>query len=181
MRVDVGAARGWAAAAAGRLSRAAAEAGASRARRLAGAARTLGHHTDGQRRDLHQKIREMRASSARALDRGSRESARRALVLSRKRDAATISVATSERALKRSASALARHEGAATAARAATLDRLAQTLAAHEPERVLERGYAIVTDREGEVISKATSARDASRLRVRFADDDVPVEVTEDE
>ncbi len=91
------------------------------------------------------------------------------------------SAAASERALAGSASALARHERAATAARAEALDRLAQTLAAHEPERVLERGYAIVTDREGEVISKATSARDASRLRVRFADDDVPVEVSEDE
>ncbi len=46
------------------------------------------------------------------------------------------------------------------AARGAALERLAQTLAAHEPERVLERGYAIVTDREGDVISKATAARE---------------------
>ena len=65
VRVDVGLARGRIAAAGGRLARGAAAAGPSRARNLATVARTLGHHTDGQRRNLHQKVREMRASSAR--------------------------------------------------------------------------------------------------------------------
>ena len=37
------------------------------------------------------------------------------------------------------------------------------------------------TDRAGEVISKAATAREESRLRVRFSDDDVPVEVSDDE
>jgi exodeoxyribonuclease VII large subunit len=181
VRVDVGAASSWIGAAAGRLVRGGREAAAVRARRLAGVARTLGHHTDGQRRDLHQMIREMRASSARALDRGAHESGRRALVLSRKREAAIHAVSASQRGLIASASSLARNEGAAPAARAEALARLAQTLAAHEPERVLERGYAIVTDRQGDLISKAATARDRSRLRVRFADDDVAVEVTDDE
>ena len=40
----------------------------------------------------------------------------------------------------------------AAASRAADLRRIAQTLAAHDPDRVLERGYAIVTDAGGEEI-----------------------------
>ena len=64
--------------------------GCGRMRRLAGFARALGHHTDGQRRDLHQKIREIRAASRRAIDAATEGSARRALVLQRKRDAAVL-------------------------------------------------------------------------------------------
>jgi exonuclease VII large subunit len=70
---------------------------------------------------------------------------------------------------------------AATSSRAAALERLAQTLAAHEPDRVRERGYAIVTDQGGDVVSSAERARRESRVRVRFADDDVLTEVIDDE
>ena len=61
------------------------------------------------------------------------------------------------------------------------MKRIAQTLAAHEPERVLERGYAIVSDAEGDVVTSAEAARERERLRVRFSDDDVLTEVIEDE
>jgi exodeoxyribonuclease VII large subunit len=76
---------------------------------------------------------------------------------------------------------LRRQRLAATSSRAAALERLAQTLAAHEPDRVLERGYAIVTDQGGDVVSSAERARRESRVRVRFADDDVLTEVIDDE
>jgi exodeoxyribonuclease VII large subunit len=181
VRVDVGLARSRIAAAGGRLARGAAAAGPSRARNLATVARTLGHHTEAQRRDLHQKVREMRASSARALARGGRESARRALVLARKRSAALHGTAASQRSLGASAATLRRQRLASTSSRAAALERLAQTLAAHEPDRVLERGYAIVTDQGGDVVSSAERARRESRVRVRFADDDVLTEVIDDE
>ena len=66
VRVDVGLARGRIAAAGGRLARgAAAAAPVASPEPGDGSPATLGHHTDGQRRNLHQKIREMRASSAR--------------------------------------------------------------------------------------------------------------------
>ena len=54
---------------------------------------------------------------------------------------------------------------------------LAATLAAHDPARVLERGYAMVTSAEGEVVSSAEAARAARQINVRFADDDVDAEV----
>jgi exodeoxyribonuclease VII large subunit len=181
VRIDVALARGQIGAAGDRLARSGVEAGPSRARHLATIARTLGRHTDSQRRFLHQRIREMRASAGRALARGGRESARRALVLSRKRSAALHAAGASSRALAGTGSALRRHERSATASRSEALARLAQTLAAHEPDRVLERGYAIVTDAGGEVVTSAERARDESRLRVRFADDDVLTEVIDDE
>lgn len=163
------------------LARNGAAAATERARRLVGFARALGHHTDGQRRRLHQLIREIRASARRALDRGSTESARRALVLSRKGEAARHATGSARRELSARTGTLARHRRSATAQRAATLERLARTLAAHEPERVLERGYAIVEAGAdgGEVVTSAERARREGRVRVRFADDDVGMEVSE--
>ena len=61
------------------------------------------------------------------------------------------------------AAALDRHAGAAATARGAELKRIAQTLAAHEPERVLERGYAIVSDAGGDDV--VTSAGGGARAR----------------
>ncbi|KAA0269263.1 MAG: exodeoxyribonuclease VII large subunit, partial [Acidobacteria bacterium] len=79
--------------------------------------------------------------------------------------------------------ALARHGRSAPESRQAALRRIAQTLAAHEPERVLERGYALVTDadEEGAVVTSAAEARRRGRLRVRFSDDDVRARVIDDE
>jgi exodeoxyribonuclease VII large subunit len=181
IRIDVGAARSQLGADAAQIRRAAAEAGASRARRLAFTVRLLGHHTDGQRRLLHQTIREIRAASAKIFDRGGEQTARRALVLARRRQATIHSTATAERSIAGRAATLRRHDRQATTARAAAIERLALTLAAHEPDRVLERGYAIVRGDGGEVVSSAERAREESRLRVRFADDDVLTEVIDDE
>jgi exodeoxyribonuclease VII large subunit len=181
VRIDVGAARRQLGSTGSRLVRAAGAAGAARARRLTSAARVLRHHTDGQRRDLHQKIREIRASSARAVASGSAETARRALVLARRRRATIHASVSAGRALTARAATLHRHDRESTRARAAALERLAQTLAAHEPERVLERGYAIVSGAGGEVLTSAARAREESRLRVRFADDDVLTEVIDDD
>jgi exodeoxyribonuclease VII large subunit len=181
VRVDVAVARRQLGAAGERIAHSGAEAGASRARHLATVARTLGHHTDGQRRNLHQSIREIRASAARVLAVGTGDAARRALVLSRKRRAALHGAADSSRRLAGTTSTLRRHQDLATTSRSEALARLAQTLAAHEPDRVLERGYAIVTDDGGEVVTSAERAREQERLRVRFADDDVRTEVIDDD
>jgi exodeoxyribonuclease VII large subunit len=182
VRVDVADQRARIAAGAARLRGRGREAGRGRARHLAAVARALGHHTEGQRRYLHQKIREIRASSSRVIARGAGDGARRALVLARKRRAALHAAGIAGDRTVARAAALDRHSRAAAASRAADLRRIAQTLAAHDPDRVLERGYAIVTDADGEeIVTAAAEARRRERLRVRFSDDDVLTEVIDDD
>jgi exodeoxyribonuclease VII large subunit len=57
------------------------------------------------------------------------------------------------------------------------LDRLRLALAAHDPERTLARGYALIEDEAGEPVVSAAAARAAGRVRVRFADDTVAATV----
>jgi exodeoxyribonuclease VII large subunit len=56
---------------------------------------------------------------------------------------------------------------------------LALALAAHDPQRTLERGYALVESATGEPLTSAARARAAQDLRVRFADGSVPARVRE--
>jgi exodeoxyribonuclease VII large subunit len=181
--VDVAAARGRLAAAAVRLGDRGRAAGPERARRLGAAVRALAHHTDGQRRYLHQKLRELRATSAKSIAGAAADVSRRALVLVRKRGAALHEAAIGGARLGAGAAALDRHGRSAAETRHAALRRMAQTLAAHEPERVLERGYALVTDAgdESAIVTSAAAARQRGRLRVRFSDDDVRTEVIDDD
>ncbi len=190
VRIDVAGSRARLVAVAGSLARHGGDAAPERARRLVGYVRALGHHTDGQRRRLHQMMREIRASARRAVEAGTADTARRALVLGRKRSAALHAGAAAQRELGGHAAALRRHRDAAGAERAAKLERLAQTLAAHDPDRVLERGYAIVESlgspgstesRDGDVITTAERARREGRVRVRFSDDHVDAEVRGDD
>jgi exodeoxyribonuclease VII large subunit len=84
--------------------------------------------------------------------------ARRALVLERKAAAA---------------GADARH--------ATRLNALALALAAHDPQRTLERGYALVDDRAGGVVTSAAAARDAGDVRLRFGDGAVDATIRGDD
>ena len=52
----------------------------------------------------------------------------------------------------------------------ARVDALARTLETLAPHRVLERGFAIVRDEAGEVLTAAGRARGAAVLEVEFAD-----------
>ncbi|MEA2230024.1 MAG: Exonuclease large subunit, partial [Solirubrobacteraceae bacterium] len=49
-----------------------------------------------------------------------------------------------------------------------------------DPERVVERGYAVVDDRDGNVITSAAAAREAGEVRLVFADAAVDATITED-
>jgi len=148
---------------------------AARARRLHGhgrraildRARTLGHlarapaqHISRHRAHLHQLLRELRASAKRAVEQGRSLGSVHLLVLGR----------SAERA-----------RSSEMARRGAELERLSLALAAHDPERTLARGYALVEDRSGEPLSSAAAARAARELRVRFHDDTVSAVLTEDE
>lgn len=187
VRVDVAVARGELGVHAASVGRFGRRAVAVRARALGADARSLAGHMRAERSRLHQLIREIRAASARALGGRQAKVGTYGLVLARRREATLVQTGTEGRKLARTAAGLERRVGAADAQRRQRLAALAATLSAHDPERVLERGYAIVSaDRgpggegEPEVLTSAAAARERRRLRVRFADDDVAAEVTDD-
>jgi exodeoxyribonuclease VII large subunit len=142
-------ARAHLAALAGRLDAHARRAVVARARTLAALSRAPAAHVARHRSRLHQALRELRASATRRLLEDRTRVDRRALVLGRHATAAA---------------------GPRAAARRATLDSLALALAAHDPDRVVERGYAIVDDRAGRVLVSAEEARAAGQVRLRFGD-----------
>ena len=146
--------------AAGRLAVHSRRAVLDRARHLAHLSRAPGEHVARERRALHQKLREVRASATR---RG------------REERAATVARA---RALGRRATAAG---GPELAARRTALDGFTLALAAHDPERVLERGYAVVDDRHGHVLTSAEAAREARAVRLFFADAAVDATIEDDD
>jgi exodeoxyribonuclease VII large subunit len=124
----------------------------ARARLLAALSRAPAAQLARHRRVLHQSIRELRAASRRlATDERARTLAR-THTLARCRDGAIRDCAVR---------------------RPAELDRLRLALAAHDPQRTLARGYALVEDSAGELVTTAAAARAAGRVRLRFADDAV--------
>jgi exodeoxyribonuclease VII large subunit len=124
----------------------------ARARLLAALSRAPAAQLARHRRVLHQSIRELRAASRRlATDERARTLAR-THTLARCRDGAIRDCAVR---------------------RPAELDRLRLALAAHDPQRTLARGYALVEDPAGELVTTAAAARAAGRVRLRFADDAV--------
>jgi exodeoxyribonuclease VII large subunit len=145
--LDCGQARAALARAAARLDAHGRRAVVDRARALSRLSRAPAQHLDRQRVALHQSLRELRAAGRRGLAGRRDRTARHALVLARKGAA----------------------EQAQTA-RSATLERLRLALDAHDPARTLERGYALVEDRDGGVVTSARAARDAGDVRLRFGD-----------
>ena len=130
-----------------------------RARRLAELTRAPAEHLARERRRLHQQLRELRAVGSRRTADGRRDIRTRLMVLERKAAAAA---------------------GPDAARRRQDLERLRMALAAHDPERTLERGYALVTDGDDELVTTAAAARAAGDVSVRFRDDRVRARI-EDE
>jgi exodeoxyribonuclease VII large subunit len=125
----------------------------TRARLLASLSRAPGAHVERERARLHQQLREVRAGSRRRLGSEWALAARRALVLERKADASTRDCR--ER-------------------RARELAQLALVLSGHDPQRTLERGYAMVRSADGDALATAAAAAAAAELRIRFADGILP-------
>ena len=71
--------------------------------------------------------------------------------------------------------------GPELAARRTALDGFALALGAHDPERVIERGYAVVDDRHGNVVTSAEAARRARAVRLYFADAAVDATIEDDD
>jgi exodeoxyribonuclease VII large subunit len=130
----------------------------ARARSLSQLSRAPAEHVTRHRRQLHQKLRELRASARRTCERGRSQAGVHLLVLSR---------------------TAARAGSSDQVRRRADLERLALALAAHDPERTLARGYALVEDREGAPLGSAAAARTAGQVSMRFRDGRVAAEVKE--
>jgi exodeoxyribonuclease VII large subunit len=126
-----------------------------RAQTLARLSRAPGEHIAGERRRLHQRMREIRAAGRRRVESERARTARKALVLDRK--------------------------ARAGAGDARGLSALAMALAAHDPDRTLERGYALVTDGAGEVVTSAAAARRAGDVSLRFGDASVDATIGGDD
>jgi exodeoxyribonuclease VII large subunit len=131
-----------------------------RARSLALLSRAPARQVARHRTRLHQQLRELRASARRACEEGRSLASVQLLVLGR---------------------TVARTQSSERARRRTDLDRLALALAAHDPERTLARGYALVEDAAGEPVTSAAGAHDAESLGIRFQDGRVRARVTGDE
>jgi exodeoxyribonuclease VII large subunit len=130
-----------------------------RARVLVRLSRAPAEHVDRHRRRLHQTLREIRASARRGgLERRARDLRDRAGALDARAAAA---------------------RGSGAAARQAKLDALRFALAAHDPQRLVERGYALVEDDAGELLTSAAETRAAGRAALRFHDGRVRTKVEE--
>jgi len=160
---------------AARLERQGRRAIVERARTLARLSRAPADHVARHRTRLHQHVRELRASARRSLAAEERHLDAGMVVLERK--AAVTALAVQRGVLRAHADAAQLDRGAAAARerRARELERLRLALAAHDPQRALERGYALVEDSSGDPVTNARSARRQARLTLRMADGTVPV------
>jgi len=181
VRIHAGEARADLAVSAGRLHRCANRAVLERARRLAALSRAPDEHVARHRAHLHQKLRELRAAGRRGIDIRRAGAERHLLVLGRKAEAASGEHDRALASLASSGAHLGHSWETGVARRGRDLERLRLALAAHDPERTLERGYALVEDAEGELVTSASRARDAGALSVHFHDDRVRARVEEGE
>jgi exodeoxyribonuclease VII large subunit len=155
--IDCAAARADLLVAAARLHNHGRRAIADRARTLERLAAAPGRHVARERHRLHQLLRELRASARRGLAKRSELAAVHLTALSR----------STQRA-----------RGSDRAARQRELQRLALALAAHDPDRTLARGYALVEDHAGQALGSAAAARAAGEVRLRFHDGALDAEVS---
>ncbi len=130
----------------------------SRARMLTILSRAPAGRLERQRGLLHQRLRELRAGARRRLGDERALAHRRAVVLERKASSTLVDC----------------HRR-----RPLELERLALALAGHDPQRTLERGYALAFSPAGDPLTGAAAARAARRLRLRFADGELDAEVRE--
>ncbi len=132
----------------------------ARTRHLSALARGPARALRRERAALNQKTREMRAASERGV--GARLSFQR-----------RIAVVVLDRTARRAA-------GVEAGSRREALHRAEVAFRAHEPERTLERGYALAEDAGGEPVVSAAAAVAAGRVKLRFADGRVGAEIDRD-
>ncbi len=150
------------------------------ARTLAVRSRAPLYHLERHRMRLHQLTREMRAAVRRG--RATRAEYQRriaASVIERKR-AATLAAVRDAR-LAEAAATLERAQEALLERRTEKLRTHGAALRAHDPERTLERGYALLVDDAGQPLTTAAALRDAHTFQARMADGAVRAKTEEDQ
>jgi exodeoxyribonuclease VII large subunit len=169
--LDCGAARAEVRRMAGALRRGADGAIAARARHLGALARGPARALQRQRTFLNQKTREIRAASERGVaDRAATQRRIAGLVLERARRRALGQVERAADEGRRQGAALDTAAERAVAQRREALRNAAVALRAHDPERTLERGYALAETPDGEPLTSADAATAAGRFSLRFRD-----------
>jgi exodeoxyribonuclease VII large subunit len=167
---------------AGALLRAGAGAVGVRSRHLVALARGPARALQRERSALNQKIREIRAASERGVaERTGFQRRIATVVLERARRRG---VERAEAGLRREQSRGGAIGGSAERAlhrRREALEKAAVALRAHDPERTLERGYALAETPEGEPVTTARAAAAAGDVRLRFADGRVRVRIEADD
>ncbi|HEX4753887.1 MAG TPA: exodeoxyribonuclease VII large subunit [Solirubrobacterales bacterium] len=154
---------------------------AARARHLGALARGPARALQRQRAVLNQKTREIRAASERGIaERAAFQRRITTIVLERARRRALDRVDRAEDAGRRHGTALDSAAGRAVAQRREALRKAAVALRAHDPERTLERGYALAESSDGEPLTNAAAAAAAGRFSLRFADGRVDARTTGD-
>jgi exodeoxyribonuclease VII large subunit len=149
-----------------------------RARHLGALARGPARALQRERSQLNQKIREIRAASERGLaERGAFQRRIAGVVLRRARRRGVERAAVAAAEERRRGATIERSAERALQRRRQALERIALTLRAHDPERTLERGYALAETDAGEPVTSAAGAVAAGAVRLRFADGRVAAEV----
>jgi exodeoxyribonuclease VII large subunit len=166
----------------GSIERGARGAVGGRARHLAALARGPARALRRQRRELNQATRELRAASQRGLaERGGYQRRIALVVLGRSGRRASAALAAARRSGARTAEAIDRAGVASLRRRRQATERTRVALRAHDPDRVLERGFALAETVGGEPLTRAAEAAAAGRMRVRFADGAVGATVEREE
>ena len=173
VQLDVNIARADVRTAASLTSRAATAAVATRAHRLAECSRAPTRSLRDERARLHQLLREIRASASRGIGHRVQLAGTHALVVSRKGDSFAAADASARSQLTAAARSLKARTTAALTTDSRHIDALARAVDSHDPQRTLERGYALVTDAAGDAVVTATAARRRREVVIRFADDAV--------
>jgi len=144
---------------------------AARARHLGALARGPARALQRQRTFLNQKTREIRAASERGIaERAATQRRIAGLVLERARRRALGQVERATDEGRRHGAALDTAADRALAQRREALHNAAVALRAHDPERTLERGYALAETPDGEPLTSADAATAAGRFSLRFRD-----------
>jgi exodeoxyribonuclease VII large subunit len=180
VQVDCGEARRGLGRAAARIEASGRAAVLERARALVAQSRAPRDHLDRHRVRLHQLTREMRAAAGRG--RTVRiEFQRRiaAAVIGRRREAALAAVGAGHRTVSVRAGSLNRARASFEERRTVALAAQAAALRGHDPERTLERGYALLLDDGGEPLAGVAAVREAGRFDVRLTDGSVGAQVIE--
>jgi exodeoxyribonuclease VII large subunit len=143
----------------------------ARARHLGSLARGPARALQRQRTILNQKTREIRAASERGIaERGAFQRRIATIVLERARRRALDRAGQATEKRRRHGAALDSASARAVAQRREALRKAAVALRAHDPERTLERGYALAESPDGEPLTSAAAVTAAGRFSLRFRD-----------